>query len=197
MIVSKSRKGYFKMTEQEINNRLKDMKEGLKFIDTIIYTDYKTHEGKLNERQVKLFRELIELFQELNWQINFNSYKELKYETTDQPIKTKNMCGKAVKIRSCRKEHGDKTYFGILLGDIPLSISHSIESGIVTARKTSYNPAIFVPELNDVIFGCESWWGEIDSEDELNKLITDETIQNVWYVKLLNQLSTKDEPNKQ
>jgi hypothetical protein len=51
-----------------------------------------------------------------------------------------------------------------------------------------YNPAIFVPELNDIVYGAASWWGEIEDEDELNDLITDDTIESVWYVKLLKKM---------
>lgn len=49
---------------------------------------------------------------------------------------------------------------------------------------TTGNPAIFVPELGKIIFGMESWWGRIKSEEEL-KDITDGDIENVWYVKML------------
>ena len=45
------------------------------------------------------------------------------------------------------------------------------------------NPAIFVPELGKIIFGMESWWGRIKSEEEL-KDITDGDIENVWHVKM-------------
>jgi hypothetical protein len=53
------------------------------------------------------------------------------------------------------------------------------------------NPAIFVPDLNKVIFGYESWWGEIKSPEELRE-ITDDDIQNVWYVKALKMLEAKE-----
>ena len=54
------------------------------------------------------------------------------------------------------------------------------------------NPAIFVPELKRIVWGMESWWGAVKSEDEL-KEITDEDIDNVWYVKLLkSQMEGKD-----
>jgi hypothetical protein len=50
---------------------------------------------------------------------------------------------------------------------------------------------IFIPEVNEVVWGCGSWWGKIKSEDDL-KTITDEDINNVWYVKALNQLEEKN-----
>jgi hypothetical protein len=52
------------------------------------------------------------------------------------------------------------------------------------------NPAIFVFELNKIVFGAESWWGVIENEDELKKIkITQDDIDNVWYVKALKAIS--------
>ena len=77
------------------------------------------------------------------------------------------------------------SYIGIYLGDLPISIttSYSRETGILTNR-TMNNPAIFVPELKKIIYGCESWWREIESIDDF-KGISKEDIENTWYVKLL------------
>lgn len=49
------------------------------------------------------------------------------------------------------------------------------------------NPAIFVFDLNKIIYGCESWWGVIKSEEDLNS-ISDCDIDNVWYVRALKTL---------
>jgi hypothetical protein len=38
--------------------------------------------------------------------------------------------------------------------------------------------------------GYESWWGQINSPEEL-KAITDVDIQNVWYVKALKEMAEK------
>lgn len=50
------------------------------------------------------------------------------------------------------------------------------------------NPAIFVPELNKIIWGMECWWSEIESIDK-SKAITDKDIENQWYVQLLKSMS--------
>lgn len=101
-------------------------------------------------------------------------------------------CGTFVSIRSCRPEHGDKTYLGVLLGDLALAQSAHFDaaSGVLTIEPAYYNPAIFVPDLSCVLMGSESWWGTIDSEADL-KQITDADIQNVWYVKALKSLQEK------
>ena len=100
--------------------------------------------------------------------------------------------GKLVKIRPCGDEYGDKTYLGIYLGDMALGSSVSIEDDKIQCNLTFHNPAIFVPELKKTIFGCESWWGEIKSEEEL-KEITDEDIDNTFYVALLREQFKKED----
>lgn len=97
--------------------------------------------------------------------------------------------GSLVKIRPCGEEYGNKTYLGFYIGDMPTHVysSYNPESNILTI-KNSTNPAIFVPELKKIIFGYESWWGEIKNEEEL-KEITNEDIDNIWYVKLFKKLN--------
>lgn len=96
-------------------------------------------------------------------------------------------CGSLVKIRPCGEEYKDKTYVGFLLGSIALSSVVNISNDKIKCNFGAHNPAIFVPEIKKVIFGCESWWGKIESEEEL-KNITDKDIDNVWYVKALKNL---------
>lgn len=110
-------------------------------------------------------------------------------------------CGQFVKIRSCKEEHGDKTRLGIYLGDIAIGASAEWkQSGVdektgmkkmtLTVGMGHHNPAIFVPDLKEIVFGCESWWGAIESEDDL-KQITNADINDVWYVKAMKELATQ------
>jgi len=189
------------MNEKEIGQELDDIAEGMKLFDTMINHDPKTSTDKdikwfITEKQKIIVKKLFNLFRSLRWQIAFNRYKELKCEESD-PIKTDlifgGKCGDAVKIRPCGEEYENKTYFGILIGDVALSIGHSIDKdGTVTAKREMYNPGILIPELGEVVYGCGSWWSKIESKEELDKLITDETIQNVWYVKLLKQMGVEE-----
>lgn len=94
--------------------------------------------------------------------------------------------GMLVAVRPC----GDKkTYVGFFIGNMPvgISISHNRDTGVLKAD-TYNNPAIFVPELNKIIFGCNSWWYRIESKDQLRE-ISDDDINNTWYVKLAKKLS--------
>lgn len=97
--------------------------------------------------------------------------------------------GTLVKVRPCDEKYNNKTYLGFLLGDIDMQlfISHNSENKELRIYR-NYNPAIFVPELKEVIYGCGSWWGEIKSEEDL-KDITDNDIENVWYVKAWKKLN--------
>ena len=97
---------------------------------------------------------------------------------------------KWVAVRPCDKELLGKTFLGVLLGDMALSTSVSLEGdGTLMVRRSMYNPAMYVPDLNRVVFGCGSWWAAINSPEGLHQ-ITDADIQDVWYVKALKELSS-------
>lgn len=100
--------------------------------------------------------------------------------------------GQFISVRPIQEEYNNKTFLGIYLGDLPQSIivSYRPKSKELTTL-TKDNPAIFVPELNKIIFGSESWWGKIKSPEHLRQ-ITDEDIQNVWYVQALKQLQKEE-----
>lgn len=100
-------------------------------------------------------------------------------------------CGCLCEIKPCGEEYNGKSYIGFYLGDLPIAIHTSLnkETGILK-NTTMNNPAIFVPELKKIIYGCESWWREIESLENF-KGISEEDINDTWYVKLLNQLNGK------
>ena len=105
--------------------------------------------------------------------------------------------GEIVKVRPCGKEYEGKTFLGILLGDLIVSphISHDNKTNELNIGAMT-NPAIFVPELKKIIYGYESWWATITNKDDLSGLnISDEDIENTWYVKLLKTMYDKN--NKQ
>lgn len=97
-----------------------------------------------------------------------------------------------VSVRPC----GDKkTYLGIYLGEMPhLPHAQFDEESKILKFCVSSNPCIFVPALKKVVWGCESWWSRIESEDEL-KEITDEAIEGQFYVQMLKAVAkeAKDE----
>lgn len=103
--------------------------------------------------------------------------------------------GTFVAVRSCKEEHGDKTRLGIVIGYVPIhaGVEHHKETNRLKFYLSGDNPAIFVFELNEVVLGCGSWWSEIESEVQLRE-ISNNDIQNAWYVKALKQLM--DKPSK-
>lgn len=111
---------------------------------------------------------------------------ELKPFTFDHMV---HETGTLVAVRPCKKEYGDKTYLGILLGDLPYA-SHAgyLEEEKKLTISAMTNPCIFVPELKTLVWGMGSWWHEIQSPEELRD-ITDDTIQSQWYVQLLKEMS--------
>ena len=86
------------------------------------------------------------------------------------------------------------TRLGVFLGDVALGFraNHDPETGLLTIGFGHYNPAIWVPGLNRVVYGCQSWWSVISSPEQLHQ-ITDLDIQNVWYVKALKELTAAKE----
>lgn len=103
-------------------------------------------------------------------------------------------CGDMVMVRPCAPEYEDKTFLGVLLGEIALGVSMGVRKtdNALVYDMAYHNPAIFVPDLNTVIFGAGSWWGKIKSEDQLRQ-ISDDDINNVWYVRALQQLTADKE----
>lgn len=108
-----------------------------------------------------------------------------------QPIKTESWSAKTgdfVAVRPCGKEYGGKTYFGIFISNLPIQSTVSFNEETRTLRvSTIDNPAMLVPELNKIIYGCGSWWHKIRSEKDLRE-ITDGDINDTWYVKMAHQL---------
>lgn len=96
-------------------------------------------------------------------------------------------CGVLVKIKPCSKLYNDKTFLGVYIGNIALGSVVYIENEKIKCSWAHYNPGILVPDIGKVIYGAESWWSEIKSEDDL-KEITNKDIENVWYVKALKQI---------
>lgn len=107
----------------------------------------------------------------------------------------KNVCGKMVAVRPCAEEYGNKTYLGVLLGSVALmqGCSWNEETGTLSIYRAMHNPMIFIPEKNAVVFGCGSWWGLIKDESHLRQ-ISDQDIQNVWYVKAMKELDAAAAP---
>jgi hypothetical protein len=97
--------------------------------------------------------------------------------------------GAWVAIRPCSD---NKTYLGVLLGDIALGIgaSYHKESGVLSVMFSHHNPAIWVPDLKKIVFGAESWWGALEKPEDLRQ-ITEADIQSVWYVQALKALEAK------
>jgi hypothetical protein len=125
---------------------------------------------------------------------------EFKYPMEISGIKTRQLkninrkkTGSLVQIRPCGDEYKKKTYLGIYIGEVPIELivglhKNTNELDIMDIT----NPAIFVPDLKKVIFGCESWWGYIETEEELMQ-IADDDIDKIWYVQLLKEMGKKND----
>ena len=65
-----------------------------------------------------------------------------------------------VAVRPCDKELAGKTFLGIYLGDIALhpGVLYNKKDGVLEVKHLMHNPAIWVPDLKRIIFGCGSSW---------------------------------------
>lgn len=97
-----------------------------------------------------------------------------------------------VRVRLCED---DKTYFGILLGEFPwhTNASYNEESGMLKIS-TMTNPCILLPREKKVVFGAESWWSKIEQGEDISD-ITDEDINDQWYMKLAKELAGEEGVN--
>lgn len=103
-----------------------------------------------------------------------------------------------VRVRPCSKRFDEKTYLGIYIADVAMGFcsQHHPNTGVLALSPSFYNPLIWIPDLQEVVLGAGSWWGEIKSPADLEK-ISDLDIESVWYVRCLKALSeAKPEPEE-
>lgn len=80
----------------------------------------------------------------------------------------KKSIGSIVRVSPCGEEYKGKSFYGILLGELPYFPTVSFKHNELTFKMLP-NPAIFVPELKKIIYGAESWWervgaGKVDED---------------------------------
>lgn len=130
----------------------------------------------------------------IKFPITVNSVSFKSDDTLHESMLFGGACGDMVAVRPCDKELNGKTFLGVLLGEIALSqsVAYNKDAGELVVSRALYNPAIFVPELRRVVYGCGSWWGRIKDADQLRQ-ITDGDINNVWYVQAMKQLQDSND----
>ena len=154
-----------------------------------IYKEMKEFYGFKQWEKIKVFEDEDRSESGCEYKCRYIEYplKVLNGINTEKIVYNKqSTIGNLVKVRLCS---GNKTYLGLYLGDLPtcITVSHNEENSVLNVSPSMYNPAILIPELNKIVFGFESWWGFIKSAEDL-KDISDIDINNVWYVKLLENL---------
>lgn len=136
-------------------------------------------------KSVAKFREMIN---KIAFKVKLSAIKETKHPE-GKPIRENEDVGSFVSVRPCAEKF-NKTYLGIYIGDAALSSLVKIDDKAIVCEWGFYNPAILIPEINKIVYGMESWWSMIESEDDLKK-ITDLDIENVWYVKALKAINSE------
>lgn len=104
--------------------------------------------------------------------------------------------GSLVSVRPCEEEYEDKTYLGIYLGDLVVGYNYEFHNESKTLEVSGRaEPALYVFDLNRIVYGCESFWRKIENIENF-KEITNEDINNTWYVKLLKEFEKKEQERK-
>lgn len=180
------------------NNLGKTIKETLKEHGVNFPPFYKDFNNPTNEEKVKWKAyHLTKLLKKVLWSSRVSRMKSVVGSKESTPIKNyrHEPNGKFVKIRPCAEEYNNKTYLGLYIGNVALGFSYNMnDEHQIVMQMDHHNPGIFVFELNKVIYGCESWWGEIGKPEDL-KDITDLDINNVWYVQALKSLGGQNVQN--
>lgn len=97
--------------------------------------------------------------------------------------------GQMVMVRMCDKTKA--THLGVYLGEFPMQLLHQFDKETKRIEVfPNLNPAMLVPKLGRIVWGCESFWGPIESENQLRQ-VTDAEISDIWYIKALKELSTE------
>lgn len=98
--------------------------------------------------------------------------------------------GSLVRVRPCESDFESKTFLGIYLGDYARSVgcSRNWKSGILEVYLVGNNPTIWIPSRERIVYGFNSWWGRIETVEQLTD-ISDETIDGLFYVQALKALT--------
>lgn len=124
--------------------------------------------------------------------------KYIEYPITVDAIEVKPMeahyntkSDSLVRIQPCGDTYEGKTYLGVYLGDLPWfnSVQYNKKERKLSVH-TATNPAIYVPELKKIIYGCESWWQIIESPEDCKELTRDD-INDTWFMQLLGTMIPK------
>lgn len=98
--------------------------------------------------------------------------------------------GALVRVRPCEAEFDSKTFLGIYLGDYARSVgcARNPKTGVLEVYLVDNNPTIWIPSRERIVYGFDSWWGRIETVEELTA-ISDETIDGLFYVQALRTLT--------
>lgn len=177
------------------NKQVKELNENIREVLKVVKNYNKLKHIFSDDKGVRALAKLNECVRKIQLLIKISGLKEIDHPQNKALIQHGKPC--AVKVRPCGEKYGGKTYVGFLIGDIALSSAIKITENKIVCEWAYHNPAIYIPETGDVVYGAESWWSEIESEEDLKGVISDEDIQNVWYMQALKEISSKKEKQEQ
>ena len=129
----------------------------------------------------------LELSDEFKFPMEISAIKVQGFNGATQGM---HKAGSMVRIRPVNSE---KTYLGLYLGDMTreIMLARGGKSKVLMLTDRS-NPAIWVFDLKKIVWGDSSWWGVVEKDEDIERLISDSDIQNVWYVKALKAMHEQE-----
>lgn len=120
-----------------------------------------------------------------------------KIEFDGQLFERDSRSGRYVRVRPCAPGFENKTYLGIYLGSFNLTVgcSYARETSCLQIRPMIPNPCILIPSLGKIVFGAESWWVVVNSEEDLRS-VSDKDIDSQFYVQALKSLTQSPEDSE-
>lgn len=195
--LKKLKKAFSCTYEDLFDGTAEDLERGMSKVEKLLLElnelqeltkDYNTF-GDLfsDDESIRTLAKIRQCAGQIELHAEFTKFKEISHPE-GRPFKETNRTGAYVKVRPCADEFKDKTYLGIMVGDAALSSSVSIKEETIVCSWRMFNPLILIPELKILVTGSASWWGIINTPEDLES-ITDNNIDNVWYVQALKSLA--------
>lgn len=169
---------------EELSKKLVEIQEILKDYNKFIHL-FSKDEG------VKTLAQLNKVTGDILTHVKMSGIKKIAHPT-NRPLKPEGLFVKCGDLVSIRPVDDERTYLGVFVGDLALGSTIKILDDALICEWSGYNPAFYVPALKQVITGASSWWGRIDTEEDLRQ-ISDLDIQSQWYVQALQQISDRSE----
>lgn len=171
-----------KTTNEQLDEDIEEVMEMTK--------DYNTLGHLLSDNDgIAAMAKVRQLTGRIQQNLKISKLKDFSWDEELPLQKTGRRVGSLVRVSPCAEKFEGKTFIGYYVGDVATSVSVGVDEDKISINYSRRNPAILIPEVGEIVYGMESWWGEIKSEEDLKDIDP----ESVWYVKALKELQALKE----